>query len=445
MDRVENVGDDLSRKARIAVLGAGWAGLAAAMTLAESGMRVTVLEAARVVGGRARRVEHNGVALDNGLHILIGAYRETLRMVRQLGGSGERDPGLLRLPLDLHIPGKFRLRAARLPAPLHLAAGLLWAEGLSLGERVRAARFMGRLRSMRFRLSEDVSVAALLARLRESDTARRYLWEPLCVSALNTGPDEASAQVFLNVLRDSLHGRRADSDLLLPARDLSALFPEPAVRWLESAGNEVRTGCTVDALSAGAAGFAVRSSAGEEHFDQVICALPPFRVAQVLDPIPALHPTLATIEALRHAPIYSVYLQYARAARLPQSMLGFDGGFAHWAFDRGRLCGQDGLIGVVISARGRHQDIDQAALARSVQAELAAQFPALGAPHWTRVIAEKRGTFACTVGVSRPAQRTPVPGLYLAGDYTASDYPATLESAVRSGVACARMVLDSVG
>jgi uncharacterized protein with NAD-binding domain and iron-sulfur cluster len=126
-------------------------------------------------------------------------------------------------------------------------------------------------------------------------------------------------------------------------------------------------------------------------------------------------------------------------------MLGFNGGFAQWAFDRGRLCGQDGLIGVVISARGRHQEMDQATLATAVQSEIALMFPHLGTPRWTRVIAEKRGTFACTVGMSRPAQRTLVPGLYLAGDYTAGPYPATLEAAVRSGVACARMVLAPVG
>ena len=428
----------------VAVLGAGWAGLAAAVTLAQSGVRVTVFEAARTVGGRARRVEHNGLILDNGLHILIGAYRETLRMVDQVAGDGGHETGLLRLPLELHIPGKFRLRAPALPAPLHLAAALLGAHGLSLSERVRAARFMGRLRSMRFRLGEDMSVAALLTRFGESATARRYLWEPLCVSALNTGPEAASAQVFLNVLRDSLNGPRADSDLLLPIRDLTALFPEPAVRWLESAGSEVRIGCSVDTVGTDATRFYVRTSAGQEHFDQVICALPPYRVAPVLAPIPALGATLATIDAMRHEPIYSIYLQYPRGARLPQPMLGFDGGFAQWAFDRGRLCGQDGLIGVVISSRGRHQDIDQAALAHSVQSELATQFPDLGTPLWTRVIAEKRGTFACTVGVSRPEQRTCVPGIYLAGDYTAGAYPATLEAAVRSGIECARMILGQV-
>jgi squalene-associated FAD-dependent desaturase len=444
MDCVEDMAEGVRASPRIAILGAGWAGLAAAVTLAEAGVPVTVFEASRTLGGRARRVEHDRVALDNGLHILIGAYRETLRLLRTVSRTGERDPGLLRLPLDLHFPRRFRLRTPPLPAPLHLVAGLMWADGLSLGERLRAARFMARLRAMNFRLEHDLSVAAMLARFRESDAACRYLWEPLCVSALNTTPEEASAQVFLNVLRDSLSGGREDSELLLPTRDLTALFPEPAAQFVRAAGGAVRTGCAAEAVRAAGAGFAVRSAAGEEPFDQVVCALPPFRVAQVLAALPALSTTLAAVEALRYAPIYSVYLQYPPGTYLPQPMLGFDGGFAQWAFDRGRLCGQDGLIGVVISARGRHQEMDQAALATAVQSEIAFMFPRLGVPLWTRVIAEKRGTFACTVGLSRPAQRTPVAGLYLAGDYTASPYPATLEAAVRSGIACARMLLTSL-
>ena len=124
-------------------------------------------------------------------------------------------------------------------------------------------------------------------------------------------------------------------------------------------------------------------------------------------------------------------------------MFGLDGGLAQWIFDRGALCGQQGLVGVVISASGRHQELDQELLAATVHRELLAHFPRLGNPLWSQVIAEKRATFSCVVGVKRPAQRTALPNVYLAGDYTASEYPATLESAVRSGVACARMLLDS--
>jgi uncharacterized protein with NAD-binding domain and iron-sulfur cluster len=124
-------------------------------------------------------------------------------------------------------------------------------------------------------------------------------------------------------------------------------------------------------------------------------------------------------------------------------MFGLDAEIAQWVFDREALCGQRGLVGVVISASGRHQDLDQETLVARVHSELRAHFPRLVDPLWSRVIAEKRATFSCVVGVQRPSQRTALPNVYLAGDYTASAYPATLESAARSGVACARMILES--
>jgi squalene-associated FAD-dependent desaturase len=427
---------------RVAILGGGWSGLAAAVELAEGGVPVTVFEASRTLGGRARRVEVHGLMLDNGLHILIGAYRETLRLIAKVGGK--RDFGLLRQPLDLHVLGQFRLRAARLPAPLHLATALLRAQGLSVAERLRAARWMSQLRATNFRLDADVPVALLLARHRQGQGALRHLWEPLCTSALNTAPEHASARVFLNVLRDSLNGRREDSELLLPITDLSALFPEPAARYVEKCGGQVLTGTPVSSLRAHDGGLLVHSVAGASAFSHAICALPPYRVAEVLAELPNLVGVTRAVERLTYEPIYSVYLQYRAPVRLPQLMFALHGGLVQWVFDRGALCGQAGLIGVVISASGAHEDLEQAGLAARVHDELRTHFPELDQPLWSQVIAEKRATFSCVVGVERPSQRTPEPNVHLAGDYTAGDYPATLESAVRSGVACARMILANV-
>ncbi len=425
----------------VAILGGGWSGMAAAVELADHGAPVTVFEASRTLGGRARRVEVNGVALDNGLHILIGAYRETLRLIAKV--SGARDRGLLRGPLDLHVLGKFRLRAAPLPAPLHLAAALLRAQGLSLAERLRAVLWMSQLRATKFRLDSDVPVALLLARHRQGACTLRYLWEPLCTSALNTPPERASAQVFLNVLRDSLSGQRQDSELLVPTTDLSALFPEPAARYVQERGGQVLTGTPVSSLHADASGLMLDTAAGPTRFSHVICALPPYRVAETLAGLPALADVVQAVQRLAHEPIYSVYLQYPDSLQLPQPMFGLDAEIAQWVFDREALCGQRGLVGVVISASGRHQDLDQETLVARVHSELRAHFPRLVDPLWSRVIAEKRATFSCVVGVQRPSQRTALPNVYLAGDYTASAYPATLESAARSGVACARMILES--
>jgi squalene-associated FAD-dependent desaturase len=425
---------------RVAIVGGGYAGLAAATELARRDIPVTVFEAARTLGGRARRVEIHGVPLDNGLHILIGAYRETLRLI-ELTRRPQEAQGLIRLPLELSVHPHFRLRAPRLPAPLHLAAALICAHGLDLAGRLKAAAFIAAVRRQNFRLGTDTSVEHLLASYRQPPALTRYLWNPLCISALNTQPHEASAQIFLNVLRDSFNGARADSDLLLPAVDFSALFPERAAAFLTPRGGSVRLGVTVEAVRRTADGFEL--AAQDRPFSHVILAVSPHRLSTLIAPHAELAEINKLVQAFSYQPIYSVFLQYPPGSRLPFRMGGIEATYSQWLFDRGRLCGQDGLIGVVISASGAHQELEQDELAQRVRAELSSRFPGLGEPRWQRVIAEKRATISCSVGLRRPANRTPIPHLYLAGDYTASDYPATLETAVRSGVACARLVLEN--
>jgi squalene-associated FAD-dependent desaturase len=422
---------------RVAVVGAGWAGMAAAVTLAERGARVVVFEAARQLGGRARRVTIDGAEVDNGQHILVGAYTETLRLMRSVGADPEAL--LLRLPLELRTVTGFRLKAAPLPAPLHLAVGLLAARGLAFSDRLRAARFIGRLRRDRFRLPKDDSVAALLAEHGQTAPLRELLWEPLCVSALNTPADHASAQVFANVLRDTLGGARPASDLLLPRTDLTALFPEPAARFVMARGGEVRLGAPARALDARADGVILDADA--QPFDRAIVACGPQHASVLLAPDARLVGVANAIGALEHEPIYTVYLQYPDAVSLPFAMLGFTGGLLQWAFDRGALSGHRGLIAGVLSASGRHEALTHPDLGAAIHSELAAALPHLPAPRWKRVIAEKRATFSCSPRLVRPSNRTPVDAIVLAGDYVESDYPATLEGAVRSGVAAARLAL----
>jgi squalene-associated FAD-dependent desaturase len=437
VDRVEDVAHDVSGAPRVAVIGAGWAGVAAAVTLAQSGARVVVFEAARQLGGRARRVTIDGVDVDNGQHILVGAYTETLRLMTAVGVDPEAC--FLRLPLELRTATGFRLKAAPLPAPLHLAVGLLAARGLSFPDRLRAARFVGRLRRDGFRLPQDVSVAALLVEHGQTAPLRALLWEPLCVAALNTPPEHASAQVFANVLRDTLGGPPSASDLLLPRLDLGTLFPEPATRFVTGRGGEVRLGAPVRALAVGAEGIALDADA--QLFDRAIVACGPQHASALLATESRLAGLATGIDALEYEPIYTVYLQYPETASLPFAMLGFTGGLLQWAFDRGVLSGQRGLIAGVLSASGRHQALGHPDLAAVIHGELAAALPGLPAPRWSRVIAERRATFSCRPDLARPANRTPVDRIVLAGDYVASDYPATLESAVRSGVTAGRLAL----
>lgn len=434
----------------VGIVGGGYAGLAAAVTLAQRGVAVTVLETAKILGGRARRVEHQGLTLDNGQHLFIGAYRETLRLIAEVSGHGESPAkNFLRLPLELAVYGneqghsgeKFSLKAAVLPAPLHLAVGLMRAQGAGFGERLAAARFMATMRRKDFLLPADMSVTALLRQQRQGAAMIRYLWQPLCFAALNTPPEIASAQVFLNVLRDSLNGSRSDSELLLARVDLSALFPEAAAKYVEARGGKVLTAHTVTAIDEAENGFGVTAAGRQFEFSHVICALPPFRAHGFLLGSSALAEAAEITGKLEYQPIYTVYLQYPQAVRLPLPMLGLDGAYTQWLFDREALCHQRGLIAAVISATGLHQELTQDELALKVQQEIEENFGPLPQPEWRWVVAEKRATFACTVGMQRPPQQTPLRNFYLAGDYTQSDYPATLEGAVISGIKCADIVL----
>lgn len=424
---------------RVGIIGAGYAGITAAVRLAESGIPVTLFEAGRMLGGRARGVDHRGIRLDNGQHILLGAYRETLGMMHRIG---VRD-AVLRLPLALSNPGRFALKTPALPAPFHLLLGLLTAQGLPLHERLSAIRFALRLRLINFRLTQDISVATMLAQHRQDGKIAQLLWEPLCLAALNTPVEQASAQVFLNVLRDSFSHSRSDSDLVLPRTDLSALLPDAAATFIGTRNGELRTGCRIRHIEPASSGFNLHWPDGQEHFSHIICATAPQHALPLLAQLPALVNELELISDFSYQPIATIYLQYPEYARLPHPMLGMSGGWAQWVFDRGWTHGSSGLLAVVISAEGSHQNVTAAQLAEKVADELALVFD-LPEPLWHKVIVEKRATFACKPGINRPEQKTGLKNFYLAGDYTAGDYPATIEGAVRSGLKCAALVSGAI-
>lgn len=418
---------------RIAVVGAGYAGLAAAVELAAAGFPVEVFEASRSLGGRARAVTIEGITVDNGAHILVGAYRETLRLMRLVGAP---EDALQRHPLHLEYPGEFRIAAPRLPAPLHLAWALLTARGLSWGEKLAAIGFMQDLKARRFRLDKDITAAELLA--GQPERLRRYLWEPLCLAALNTPVTQASAQVFLNVLRDSLAAGRAASDLLLPAADFSALFPEPAARFIEAKGGAVRREARIGAIHRRDDGFWLD---GHGPYDRIVVAVAPYHLPRLVADLPALAPLADQVSSFAWEPIVGAYLAYPDSVRLPFPMVGVAEGCAQWLFDFGALRGHHGVIAAVLSGHGAHEALTPDQMAERIHGEIARIVPGLPAPRWHRIIVEKRATFACTPDLRRPPTQTDLPGLVLAGDYVAGDYPATLEGSVRSGIAAARAIL----
>jgi hydroxysqualene dehydroxylase len=424
----------------LAVIGGGYAGMAAAAGLAARGMAVTVFESAKQLGGRARGVVCNNTQLDNGQHLLLGCYRETLRLIELVGGNLEQD--FLRLPLQLDLHGQFSLKAPHLPAPLHLLVALLSAQGLTWRERIKAARFMLALRNMDFHLAHDMTVSALLAQNGQEANLSRKLWEPLCIAALNTPIHLASAQVLLNVLRDALNQSRADSDMLLPRLDFTALFPQRAAAFIEQRGGKVLLSTGIEKIELCDDGVAISTAQERQIFSHVICATPPTIAAKLLGNLAELSDSVAQINTLQHQPIYTVYVQYPPHVTLPCPMLGLHQRASQWLFDKGQIANQHGLIASVISAEGIHQALSQDELAQKVIAELHQEFGIVDTPLWVKVIAEKRATFCCSPNLQRPAQATAAARLFLAGDYTAGDYPATLEGAVMSGIRCANLVFD---
>lgn len=410
----------------MAVIGAGYAGMAAAVTLTARGLPVTVYESGAVPGGRARRVRAQGRDLDNGQHVLAGAYTELLRLMRQVGVPAD---AVLRLPLELRYADGFALRALWLPAPLGLLGGLLAARRIPLAERWGAIRFLSALRRSGFRVAPDCTVDVLLARHRQSGSLGHYLWRPLCVSALNTPPQLASAQLFATVLRDSIAGESGAGDLLLPRTDLSALFPERAAEYLRANGGELRTGRTVRDVTP-------ELAIDGERFARVVLAVGPHQ----LQPFA---PLVGALPAFDYQPIYTCYLQYAASVRLPFPMLGLAAGLVQWAFDRGALLGESGRVACVISAQGDHQQMAHEEIAAACHRELAQALGSLPDPLWHQVIAEKRATITCAPGLQRIGPLTATAGLLLAGDYTDAEYPPTLEAAVRSGVRAAQLAMET--
>jgi hypothetical protein len=290
------------------------------------------------------------------------------------------------------------------------------------------------------------------------------MWRPLCLAALNTPPERASAQVFLAVLRDSLGARRAASDMLVPRADLSALFPDAAAAWLKGKGNTIHLGAKVtsirpaaDRWTVDASGTAVGGGASSQ-FDGVVLAASAAASAGLLSALQeaqdgaagaASFAELASLlDAFAPEPITTCYLQYAPGTRLdiPFYALIDDPAARRWGqfvFDRGQLdAKQDGLFAVVISASSEAASLPQEELTAALATQLAADLarPELANPAWSKVITEKRATYACAPGLKRPSNETPATGLVLAGDYTAGEYPATLEMAVRSGVQAARLL-----
>ncbi|MDP3229445.1 MAG: hydroxysqualene dehydroxylase HpnE [Acidovorax sp.] len=436
---------------KVAVVGAGWAGMAAAIAHSQAGRQVTVFEAARTVGGRARAVpaqlpDGSPIALDNGQHILIGAYAECLRLMGLVGVDTRT--ALLRLPLTLQFPDGQGLQLPDLPPPLDALLGIARAKGWGWGDKLALLRTATGWQLRGFRCAPQISVAQLCASLTPRLMAEFI--DPLCVSALNTPAAQASGQVFLRVLQDSLFSGRGGSNLLLPRTDLGALFPEPAARWVTQNGGQVVTAQRVQRLLPQpggrwqvvcASGGANDADGARSEFDHITLACPSWEASRLVAGVASIAglasatPWIDQASALRFEAITTVYA-HADGARLPLPMLALRNTAEHpaqFVFDRGQLDGSHGLLAFVVSA----SDGDRSQIEQQVLRQAASQL-GIATLKPVQSVVEKRATFACTPGLQRPGMQV-LPGLTACGDYVDGPYPATLEGAVLCGTAVAAL------
>ncbi len=434
----------MAAEVRLAVIGAGWAGLAAAVHATERGAQVTLIDMAPQAGGRARSLGSPAEAhrLDNGQHILIGAYTDTLALMRQVGANP--NALLQRSPLALLDQNGLGLRLPTGPAMPAFARGVLALRHWALGERLALLTAAGGWLLRGFKCDAGWSVDHLCRRLPLR--VRRELIDPLCVAALNTPAAEASASVFLRVLKDALFAGPGSSDLLIPRVPLAELLPEPAMRWLAAHGAQVQLGRRVQTLQRQGPNWRVDG----ELFDHVILACSAREAARLTATVAP--DWSAQAAALRYEPIVTAYV-HAPGARLAAPMVALAESAqspeqtpAQFAFDHGALGGLDGRFALVISGAADwvEHGADITAAALLAQAHEVLRWPAGAAPaaiKLEQLVTEKRATFACTPNLQRPAAQV-APQLGAAGDYIAGPYPATLEGAVRSGRAASGHLVD---
>ncbi|WP_286999194.1 MULTISPECIES: hydroxysqualene dehydroxylase HpnE [Comamonas] len=434
---------------RIAIIGGGWAGMAAAASLQQQGHQLHIWEASRTWGGRARALTAQGPqgqhwTLDNGQHILIGAYSACLQAMRTVGV--QPDQAMQRLPLDLRYADGTGLQLPHLPTPWDAVIGIARTRGWSWREKLALLRTAHRWQRQQFQCAANATVAdiclGLPARLMQDFV------DPLCISALNLPACAASGRIFLRVLQDGLFSGQGGSNLLIPRTDLSMLYPAAAAQWLQAQGAQLRLGVRATHLAwqADSATWHVDGQA----FDAVVIATASTPAARLVQhaQVPAavqMHTQswAAAAHALPHTAIATVYAytppQQGRTL-LPAPMVALRshaGAPAQFAFDKGQLGGPAGVIALVVSASPDDKAQLQTQVLQQARAQLQLQhLQAL------QTVIDKRATFACTPLVQRPGMQI-APGLWACGDYVDGPYPATLEGAVRSGMQVAHALAQT--
>ena len=444
------------------VIGAGFAGLSAAVRLTRDGARVLVLEARARLGGRATAFtdRETGEAVDNGQHVLLGCYSATLEFLRALNVLDH-----IRLQPQLAVTmidrggRRSRLVCPSLPAPLQLLAGVFEWDALDWHDKLAALRMAGPLRTARRQLnggrdlaaSPGETVDAWLVRNGQTDRIREMLWHPMALAALNQQPDVAAAPPFARVIAEMFGPDPQAAALALPTRPLDVMYAEPARAYIEGRGGTVRTGVAARVRVERGRVDAVVTAGERATADVVVSAVPWFALSDLFEAIPPeVSDIVARADAMVSSPILTVNLWFDRPVIAGSSgnddpFIGLPGRTMQWVFDKRAVLGDSAShLSLVSSGASPLVDRTNDHLIAAAHQELLEAMPEIRPARLLRatVIREPRATFSLAPGQPRrPEARTPVRGLFLAGDWLDTGLPGTIESAVRSGHTAAQLAV----
>jgi hydroxysqualene dehydroxylase len=436
---------------RVAVVGGGLAGIAAALRLADAGREVTLFEARPKLGGLTHSFQRGELSVDNGQHVFLRCCTAYLALLDRLGVA---DRVALQPRLDIPVRSAAggrtaRLRRNRLPAPLHLGGSMLRYSPLSFAERLRFALAALALR----RLDRDEPAAdrqtfgAWLAAHGQSARAVDNLWDLVGIATLNARASEASLALAAMVFQVGMLTDCAAADIGWSLVPLQQLHGDAAVECLAKAGAEVRTGAKIRAITNVDGGWRVAGDGGAVEVDQLVVAVPPAAAERLL-PAGAVALPEGWSARLGTSPIVNAHVVYDRRVLDEPFLAGVDTP-VQWVFDRTVQSGLgDGqYIAVSLSAADAIVDTPTAQIRDLIVPALARLLPEAGRARVRDffVTRERHATFRPAPGTAglRPPAQTALPGLFLAGAWTATGWPATMEGAVRSGDAAAAAVLDT--
>ncbi|MFK5984613.1 MAG: hydroxysqualene dehydroxylase HpnE [Pseudomonadota bacterium] len=444
----------------IIVIGGGWAGLSSAVRLKQQGWAVQLYESSRQLGGRARCSQYKNFTLDNGQHILLGSCIEVFSLFKLLNINEQQYLQRQTLNLDLlyanknidrrgakNLPQGLHIQPYNIRAPLHLLMGFLTAQGFSFKEKFFLIKFFVLLKLNHYQLKKDQNLLNILQKNHQSTVLIQKLWEPLCLSIMNTPIQTASAQIFFNVLRLSFDGKKEHSDLVLFSTPLCKSLAQHASQYLQSSPQphqQLHLNSKITAIEVkNNTIIGVRAKHQFIPCSRLILATAPHASLKLLTPLSQCQKLVKTLKKIDYQAIYTVYLYYQEKFKLEQDMTGILNAYSQWVFDKS-FTQQHGLLAIIISGPGKHQQISKDELVIEVNKELQALF-SLPELDWGIVVVENKATINCTVenNQHRPSNSSPIKGLYLAGDYTDTGYPSTLEGAVKSGRKAAELVINN--